>query len=86
MAAPRSGSVGGKYLKYFLIWLVAWLVIGGGLFLFVAQDEPDVMYGVAVAVVLSLVLMLFSLGSQWQGQVLRIYTVKNHRAMTAPAP
>jgi hypothetical protein len=72
-APTRSeGSACGKFLLYGVIWLVIWVIIAVVVYIFVAQKQPAVLLGVAAAAVLSLVLMLFSLASQWQGQIVEI--------------
>ena len=44
----------------------------------VVKNQPAVLLGVAAAAVLSLVLMLFSLAGQWQGQIVEIKKERVH--------
>jgi hypothetical protein len=75
-AAPASarseGSACAKFLLYGVIWLVIWVIIAVVVYIFAAQKEPAILLGVAAAALLSLVLMLFSLASHWQGQIVEI--------------
>ena len=66
------------YVRGFIIWLVAWIVIGTGVYIFLAKDQPEILYGVALAAVLSLVLMLWSMGGRWKGQVTEIRIVREN--------
>ena len=68
----RSGCSPAKILLYVALWFVAWVVIAAVVYFFVAKSEPAVLLGVAAAALLSLVLMLFSLADQWQGQIVEI--------------
>lgn len=70
--AERRGCLPGKMAVYLAIWLVGWISIAGVVYLIVARDEPTVLVGVAVAALLSLVLMLGSLAGQWQGQIVEL--------------
>ncbi len=72
--AERSGCSPAKLLLYLALWFVAWVVIAAVVYFFVAKNEPMVLLGVAGAALLSLVLMLFSLADQWQGQIVEIKT------------
>ena len=72
--AERSGCSPAKILLYLVLWFVAWVVIAAVVYFFFAKNEPAVLLGVAAAAVLSLVLMLFSLADQWQGQIVEIKT------------
>lgn len=74
--AERRGCFSGKILSYLLIWLVAWIIIAVVVFFLVAKDQPNVLLGVAVGAVLSLVLMLGSLAGQWQGQIVELKVVR----------
>ena len=65
----RGGLLPGKTLSYLLIWLVGWIIIAVVVFFVIAKDQPNVLLGVAAGAVLSLVLMLGSLASHWQGQI-----------------
>jgi hypothetical protein len=72
------GSVLMRYLRAFLIWLAAWIVIGGGVYIFLAKEQPEILYGVGLAAVLSLVLLLWSMGGRWKGQVTEIRLVREN--------
>ena len=75
-ASPAQAGQGGcaKILLYLAIWFVIWVVIAVAVYIFVGQKEPTVLLGVGAAALLSLVLMVFSLADQWQGQVMEIKT------------
>ncbi len=72
--AQPQGSAFGKILVYCVICLVIWIVIGGALYVFVAKDQPEILYGVGLAALLSLVLMVASLVGSWQGQIVDLKT------------
>lgn len=76
--ARGEGSACAKTLLYLVIWFVAWVVIAVVVYFFVAKNEPAVLLGVAAAAVLSLVLMLFSLADQWQGQIVELKKERVH--------
>ena len=59
---------------YLALWFVIWVVIAVAAYIFFGQKEPTVLLGVGAAALLSLVLMLFSLADQWQGQIVQIKT------------
>ena len=75
-AAPAQAGQGGcaKILVYLAIWFVIWVIIAVAVYIFFGQKEPTVLLGVGAAALLSLVLMGFSLASQWQGQIMEIKT------------
>lgn len=58
--------------KYFLIWLISWLIIGVVAFFVWGQKEPGVMVGLALAATISLVLMIKTLLEQWSGVVIEL--------------
>ena len=73
MPAAASGQAtvadgGGKTGRWIGVWAVFWLVVGAAVFIF-ADDEPGALLGVAVAAVVSLVLVLANLNSQWSGVI-----------------
>ena len=70
--AERGGCA--KILMYLALWFVIWVVIAVAVYIFFGQKEPTVLLGVGAAALLSLVLMLFSLADQWQGQIVQIKT------------
>ena len=70
--AERGGC--SKILLYLALWFVIWVVIAVAVYIFFGQKEPTVLLGVGAAALLSLVLMLFSLADQWQGQIVELKT------------
>ncbi len=66
-------------MLYLLIWLISWIVIGGIVFVIWGREEPATLLGVALAALLSLVLMFFSLSSRWEGEIVdvRMETERN---------
>jgi hypothetical protein len=68
--APASqGQGGGKMGRWIGVWAVVWIIIAVVVYILAAKDEPQALLGVAAAAVLSLVLMLANLNSQWSGEV-----------------
>lgn len=59
---------GGKTGRWIGVWAVVWLVIGAAVFMF-SDREPAALLGVGVAALISLVLMLANLTSQWSGVI-----------------
>ena len=68
---PSQGS-GSKTGRSVLLWLAFWLVVALVVAVVVAPREPLALAGVGGAALLSLILLLSSLGSQWEGQVAEI--------------
>lgn len=68
----KKGGGCGKTLRYLVLWAVAWIIIGGIVFIFWGQDEPGAVLGVGLAAVISLVLMLASLVTGWSGTVIDV--------------
>ena len=56
--------------RYFIWWLITWVVIGAVVMLFVRQ--PTVLYGVGLAALISLVLMLKTTLEAWSGEIVEI--------------
>ena len=75
-APPARARSGSKLGLYIIIWLVFWSLVAIALLIFVAPKEPMVLAGVGLAALLSLVLMLASMSSQWQGQVVDVRQVR----------
>ncbi len=71
-ASQSQGS--GKMGTYFLIWVVLWLAIAALVHFVLAPEEPAALYGVALAAVISLVLMVKQLGEAWSGVIVEIRT------------
>jgi hypothetical protein len=74
----RSGCSPARILLYLVGWFVVWVVIAAVVYFFFAREQPAVLLGVALAALISLVLMLFSLADQWQGQIFEIKTERVH--------
>jgi hypothetical protein len=66
-----------------VIWLFIWVLIAGGLWIFYVSKQEgegqEIMIGIGVAAVLSLVLMLSSMRGGWKGQVVEIRIVKEQQ-------
>ncbi len=83
-AAAASGAVrsqgvsqpkgGGKMGTYFLIWVVLWVAVAALMRFVFAPEEPMAVYGVALAAVISLVIMVRQLGDTWSGDIVEIRT------------
>lgn len=71
---PQKGGGCGKFILYLIIWAVFWGMFGVAVFIFIGQEEPLALAGVAGAALLSLVLMLASLSSAWEGTIIDIRT------------
>jgi hypothetical protein len=72
---PSQSSQGGgcgRAILYLIIWAVFWVVVEVVAYVAVGQKEPNVIYGVGLAAVLSLVLMLGSMASGWKGQIVEV--------------
>ena len=65
-------------MRAFLIWLAAWLAIGAVAAIYLAREQPEILYGVGAAAVLSLVLLLWAMGGHWKGQVTEIRIVREN--------
>ncbi len=72
--ARRRGSTG----VYILFWLVIFGVIAVVVY-FATDKNPLAPLGVGLAAVISLVLMVFSLSSHWEGQVVEVRTERVRR-------
>ncbi len=66
----QAGGGGSKVGKYIAIWLVFWVLVAVAVLIF--AKEPAILAGVGLAALISLVLMLSSMSSHWQGQVVDI--------------
>jgi len=67
--ARRGGN---KTALYVTIWAVVFVAVGVGLYIAVGRQQPLVLVAVGIVGLISLVSMLFSLSSHWQGQVVDI--------------
>ncbi|HUM37144.1 MAG TPA: hypothetical protein PLQ85_09765 [Anaerolineae bacterium] len=72
-AQPQEEKSGGcgKWLLYGLLWVVIWSVIAVGVY-FIADQEPMAVAGVGLAALISLVFMLATLSSHWQGTIVDV--------------
>lgn len=70
----KRGGCAGKFLLYLFIWAVVWIVIAIVLYFVAAKDEPMALLGVGAAALLSLILMLASLSSSWEGTIIDLRT------------
>jgi hypothetical protein len=79
----KESSLLFRYLRAFVIWLFIWVLIAGGLWIFYVSKQEgegqEIMIGIGVAAVLSLVLMLSSMRGGWKGQVVEIRIVKEQQ-------
>ncbi len=69
---PPKGGGCGKIILYLILWAVLWGVVAVAVFIFVGQKEPLTLVGVAGAALLSLVLLLASLSSAWEGTIVDV--------------
>lgn len=53
-------------------WAIIWIVIGAVVYAFVGQETPDVLYGVAVAAIISLFFLVKTLSEAWEGEIIEI--------------
>lgn len=78
-AAKKEPSLFAKYMRGILIVLVIWIVIAAAVYLFWGRDHlgqfSELLVGIAVAAVLSLVLTLGSFRGHWKGQVVDVKVV-----------
>jgi len=59
---------------YFFIWVISWLAIAALVRFVLEPEEPAALYGVALAAVISLVIMVKQLGETWAGDIVEIRT------------
>jgi hypothetical protein len=57
---------------FFIWWFIIWVVVAGVVMLFAKQ--PSVLYGVGVAALISLVLMVKMLSEAWTGEIVQVRT------------
>jgi hypothetical protein len=72
-AAPRmeqGGCLSFKVLLYLVGWLLLWVIVATGLYLY--TREPLALAGVGLAALISLIFMVISLSSSWYGQIVEI--------------
>ena len=69
-----------KYMRMIFIFVLVWIVIGGAYWIFYGSSHGsegrDILMGIGVASVLSLILMLWSLRDGWKGQVVDEYVIQ----------
>ena len=65
----KKGGGCGKTLLYLLLWGGLWMVVAVAVYLIWGREEPMVLGGVALAAVLSLILLLANLASHWSGRI-----------------
>jgi len=65
---------GGKMGTYFFIWVISWLAIAALVRFVLEPEEPAALYGVALAAVISLIIMVKQLGETWAGDIVEIRT------------
>lgn len=73
--APQGAtgkSMGGAVIKYTVIILIIFGLIGAGLAIFVQDFQPVMLLGVAAAAAFSWILTVKSLSEQWEGQIVDI--------------
>lgn len=75
-AMPPAPSVGGQMVKFTVLIIVIFALIGAALALFVKDFEPVMLVGVALAAFLSWVLALRSLTDAWEGTIVEMRTIR----------
>ncbi len=69
----KSGGCG-KALLLLAIWGIFWLLLAVIVFIFIGREEPLALVGVGAAALLSLVLLLASMSSAWDGVIVDLRT------------
>lgn len=72
---PMPAKEGGgcrKTALYLIAWASLWTIVAVVVYLVWGRDEPMGLVGVALAAVISLIFLLFNLGSQWSGEIVDI--------------
>lgn len=70
MQEAKGKSVGGAIVKYTLIILAVFALIGAGLAIFVKDFKPEMLLGVAAAALFAWILTIRNLLAQWEGQII----------------
>lgn len=65
----EKGGGCGKALRNLVLWAVIWAVVGVVVYLIWGRETPDVLLGIGLAALISLVLMLGSMASAWSGTI-----------------
>jgi hypothetical protein len=60
--------------KYLISWAGIWLVVAAGFYIFVGKEEPEVLYGIAMAALISLFFLVKTLNDQWEGEIIELKT------------
>jgi hypothetical protein len=70
-AQPQAEKGGGcgKALRNLVLWAVIWAVVGVVVYLIWGRETPEVLLGIGLAALISLVLMLGSMASAWSGTI-----------------
>lgn len=58
-----------KFLKYVFLWAIAWIIIGIIVFITIGKGKPEIIIGIGLAALISLILMLKVLSEAWEGTV-----------------
>ncbi|MDX9955052.1 MAG: hypothetical protein RBT75_13190 [Anaerolineae bacterium] len=74
--AEKGGGCG-KWLLYFLAWIVIWTIVAVVIY-FVADQDLMAVAGVGLAAVISFILMIAMLSSHWEGTIVDI-RMEKHR-------
>lgn len=65
-----------KLLKYFLLWAIIWIIVGIVVFVMAGEEKPEILIGIGLAALISLILLLKVLGEAWEGIVTERKTEK----------
>ena len=70
-AQPQAEKGGGcgKALRNLVLWAVIWAVVGVVVYLIWGRETQEVLLGIGLAALISLVLMLGSMASAWSGTI-----------------
>lgn len=68
----KEGGGCGKIALYLVLWAGFWAIVAVAVFIFVGQDEPMALAGVGGAALLSLILLIASISSAWEGTITEI--------------
>jgi len=69
---PQQRGGGSKIAMWIGVWAAIWIVVAVAVV--VLADEPEALTGVGVAALISLILVMTNLNSQWSGQVTDLRT------------
>lgn len=71
--ADHPGCMG-QTLKYILISLVIFGIIGAALLIFVEDFPPEGLLGVALAALISIIISVRTLSKHWEGEIVNLHT------------